>query len=162
MPSFETPSRKGFLIGRLARLPLLLDANIVFFLSFLRPGTLVLGHALRALHPRSTHAIPFKLVCIVTPETVDAASIKALSDVWDTVVGVEVLEHVDQDKGLGLLGQCVVFVFRVYRARHLFAWLIISEISTERSMLNLSFVPLLFIQVVGISTPSLPSCMSSG
>ncbi|CDZ96803.1 Glycosyl transferase, family 8-glycogenin [Phaffia rhodozyma] len=69
------------------------------------PGVLVLGHALRALHPSSVHSVHFKLVCIVTPETVDAASIKALSEVWDSVVGVEVLEHVHQSKGLELLGR---------------------------------------------------------
>ena len=68
------------------------------------PGALVLAHALRALHPKASSPIPFKLVCLVTPETVDAASIKALREVWDLVVGVEVLECAGQDAGLGLLG----------------------------------------------------------
>ncbi|KAL7417787.1 hypothetical protein BDY24DRAFT_411740 [Mrakia frigida] len=70
------------------------------------PGALVLGHSLRSLHrPSSLNPIPFKLVCLVTPETVDAKSIKQLREVWDLVVGVEVLECSGQQEGLGLLGR---------------------------------------------------------
>lgn len=55
------------------------------------PGALVLCHALRDLHPPSTRKADFKLVCIVTPETVDVASIKELRKAFDEVIGVEVI-----------------------------------------------------------------------
>jgi hypothetical protein len=70
-----------------------------------RPGALVLAASLRSLHPKSSSPIPYKLVCLVTPETVDAGTIGKLREAWDLVVGVEVLEHENQSDGLKLLGE---------------------------------------------------------
>lgn len=65
----------------------------------------MLCHALRELHPfpRQTD---FKIVCIVTPETVDVASIKELRKAFDEVIGVEVIgSGIDGEAGLNLMGR---------------------------------------------------------
>ncbi|KAJ9120203.1 hypothetical protein QFC22_003103 [Naganishia vaughanmartiniae] len=54
------------------------------------PGALVLCHALNDLHPQPRE-VDFQTVCIVTPETVDVGSIKQLRQVFDLVIGVEVI-----------------------------------------------------------------------
>ncbi|KLT43180.1 nucleotide-diphospho-sugar transferase [Cutaneotrichosporon oleaginosum] len=51
------------------------------------PGALALLHALHELHPAPRN---FKIACLVTPQTVDAASIGALRNAgYDVVIGVE-------------------------------------------------------------------------
>ncbi|KAJ7246331.1 hypothetical protein B0H12DRAFT_1211376 [Mycena haematopus] len=70
------------------------------------PGALALAGALREVHP--VPAVPpevdFQTVCLVTPESVDVASIKQLRRAYDVVVGVEIIAQED-DKGLKLLGR---------------------------------------------------------
>lgn len=75
------------------------------------PGALVLAGSLRDVHPNPPAApeVPFQTVCLVTPETVDIKTVKALRRAFDVVVGVEVIEE-NQDEGLALLGE-----FRVLR-----------------------------------------------
>jgi glycogenin glucosyltransferase len=70
------------------------------------PGALVLAASLRDLHPTPPVApeVDFKTVCIVTPETVDVKSIKALRKAFDLVIGVEVFEA-ENSTGLQLLGE---------------------------------------------------------
>ena len=70
------------------------------------PGALAQVAALRDLHSLvdtdgDTPTVPN--VCLVTPESVDVATIKTLRRVFDVVVGVEILEHADE-RGLKLLG----------------------------------------------------------
>jgi len=76
------------------------------------PGALTLAAALREVHAQlpSPNQIPFETVCLVTPETVDVKSIKALRKVFDVVVGVEVLEFETNERGLSLLGAYGGFV----------------------------------------------------
>jgi glycogenin glucosyltransferase len=60
------------------------------------PGALVLLHSLHELHPEPRD---FKIVCLVTPETVNAKSIRALRQAgYDLVIGVEPI-------GSGIQGQ---------------------------------------------------------
>ncbi|KAH9178757.1 glycosyltransferase family 8 protein [Lactarius sanguifluus] len=70
------------------------------------PGALTLAAALRDTHP--SPALPpevdFQTVCLVTPETVDVASIKLLRKAFDVVVGVEIIEE-NNERGLQLLGR---------------------------------------------------------
>ena len=70
------------------------------------PGALVLAACLKDLHPSPAVSpeVDFKTVCLVTPETVDVASIKALRKVFDVVIGVEILET-ENATGLKLLGK---------------------------------------------------------
>lgn len=76
------------------------------------PGALTLAAAIRDVHAQSPVAnqIPFETVCLVTPETVDVKSIKALRKIFDVVVGVEVLEFESNQRGLSLLGAYSGFV----------------------------------------------------
>lgn len=76
------------------------------------PGALTLAAAIRDVHAQSPDAnqIPFETVCLVTPETVDVQSIKALRKIFDVVVGVEVLEFESNQRGLSLLGAYDCFV----------------------------------------------------
>jgi hypothetical protein len=71
------------------------------------PGALTLAAALKDIHPFP--AVPpevdFQTVCLVTPETVDVASIKLLRKAFDIVVGVEIIEE-ENERGLQLLGEC--------------------------------------------------------
>ena len=73
------------------------------------PGTLVLLHALHDLHPAPRD---FQIVCLVTPETVDAKTIGELRNAgYDLVVGVEPIGSgkAGQD-GLSLMGKfCFAF-----------------------------------------------------
>jgi glycogenin glucosyltransferase len=71
------------------------------------PGALTLAAALRDIHtsPALPPEIDFETVCLVTPETVDVASIKLLRKAFDVVVGVEIIEE-DNERGLQLLGVC--------------------------------------------------------
>ncbi|KAF7303235.1 putative glycosyltransferase family 8 protein GLGEN [Mycena kentingensis (nom. inval.)] len=70
------------------------------------PGVLTVAGALRDLHtvPAAPPEVDFQTVCIVTPETVDAGSIRLLRKAFDVVVGVEIIAQED-DKGLRLLGR---------------------------------------------------------
>ena len=71
------------------------------------PGALTLAAALRDTHtsPALPPEVDFETVCLVTPETVDVASIKLLRKAFDVVVGVEIIEE-DNERGLQLLGMC--------------------------------------------------------
>ncbi|KAI9512536.1 glycosyltransferase family 8 protein [Russula earlei] len=70
------------------------------------PGALTLAAALKDIHP--SPALPpevdFQTVALVTPETVDIASIRLLRKAFDLVVGVEIIEQ-DNERGLQLLGR---------------------------------------------------------
>lgn len=67
------------------------------------PGALAQVAALRDLHTApDAHNVVY--LCLVTPETVDVSTIKLLRKAFDLVVGVEVLEDVDE-RGLKLLGR---------------------------------------------------------
>jgi glycogenin len=70
------------------------------------PGAIALVAALRDLHPRPAQApeVEYDTLCIVTPETVDVATIKLLRRTFDVVVGVEIIEQHD-GKNLDLLGE---------------------------------------------------------
>jgi hypothetical protein len=70
------------------------------------PGVLTLAAALRDIHPSpAVHPeVDFQTVCLVTPETVDIASIKLLRKAFDVVIGVEVIEE-NNERGLQLLGE---------------------------------------------------------
>ncbi|KDQ19735.1 glycosyltransferase family 8 protein [Botryobasidium botryosum FD-172 SS1] len=70
------------------------------------PGALNVAAALRDLHPAPPFLpeVPFQTLCLVTPETVDINSIRALRKAFDVVVGVEVIEE-GQEEGLRLLGR---------------------------------------------------------
>ncbi len=74
------------------------------------PGALAQVAALRDIHtiPPSPPELPFQTVCLVTPETVDVATIKLLRRAFDLVVGVEVLEQ-ENNTNLKLLGQYLLF-----------------------------------------------------
>lgn len=69
------------------------------------PGALTLAAALRDVHPSppTPPEVPFQLVCMVTPESLDVSSIKLLRRAYDLVIGVEILEE-DNAQGLQLLG----------------------------------------------------------
>src|ERR1700744_567644 len=71
------------------------------------PGALTLAAALKDVHP--SPAIPpevdLQTVCLVTPETVDIASIKLLRKACDVVIGVEIIEE-ENERRLHLLGMC--------------------------------------------------------
>jgi glycogenin len=49
--------------------------------------------------------LPFSTVCLVTPETVDVSSLRALRQVFDLVVGVEIISQIEKGNGLQLLGK---------------------------------------------------------
>lgn len=68
------------------------------------PGALALLHALHELHPAPRN---FKVVCLVTPETVDAGSIGALRNAgYDLVIGVEPIASGTKGRsGLHLMGK---------------------------------------------------------
>ncbi|KAI9632174.1 nucleotide-diphospho-sugar transferase, partial [Dioszegia hungarica] len=68
------------------------------------PGTLVLLHALHNLHPAPRD---FKIVCLVTPETVDAKTIGEVRKAgYDLVIGVEGIgSGLEGEQGLGLMGR---------------------------------------------------------
>jgi hypothetical protein len=70
------------------------------------PGALTLAAALKDTHPSppAPPEVDFQTVCLVTPETVDIASIKLLRKAFDLVVGVEIIEE-DNERGLQLLGE---------------------------------------------------------
>ncbi|EAU92780.1 glycogenin glucosyltransferase [Coprinopsis cinerea okayama7 len=64
------------------------------------PGALTQVAALNDLHDKRD----YQTVCLVTPESVDVATIKALRKAFDVVVGVEILED-SNERGLKLLGR---------------------------------------------------------
>jgi hypothetical protein len=70
------------------------------------PGVLVLLHSLLALHP-APRANDFKIVCLVTPETVDAKTIGELRRAgFDLVIGVEPIgSGVQGQDALSLMGE---------------------------------------------------------
>lgn len=74
------------------------------------PGALAQVAALRELHPHppAPPEHPFHTVCLVTPESVDVASIKRLRRAFDHVIAVEILEQDDQ-ANLRLLGASYCF-----------------------------------------------------
>jgi glycogenin glucosyltransferase len=90
------------------------------------PGALTLAAALRDVHPSPalTPEVDFQTVCLVTPETVDIASIKLLRKAFDVVVGVEIIEE-ENERGLQLLGMCsstwliyLLFLYLCYTSEH--------------------------------------------
>ncbi|KAF9535648.1 hypothetical protein CPB83DRAFT_913069 [Crepidotus variabilis] len=70
------------------------------------PGALAQVAAIRDIHPSPPQhpEVAFQTVCIVTPESLDVATIKRLRQEFDLVVGVEILEQENQ-QGLKLLGR---------------------------------------------------------
>ncbi|KAH9486518.1 Glycogenin-1 [Psilocybe cubensis] len=70
------------------------------------PGALAQVAALRDIHPSPAQPPEhdFHTVCLVTPESLDVATIKALRRAFDLVVGVEILEQ-HNPAGLKLLGR---------------------------------------------------------
>lgn len=70
------------------------------------PGALAQVAALRDLHPSPPvpPELPFATVCLVTPESVDVATIRRLRHAFDHVIGVEILEQAN-NAGLTLLGK---------------------------------------------------------
>ncbi|RXK40694.1 hypothetical protein M231_01945 [Tremella mesenterica] len=68
------------------------------------PGALVILHSLRELHPDPRQ---FKIVCLVTPETVDARVIGQLREAgFDLIIGVEPIASGEQGQdGLNLMGR---------------------------------------------------------
>ncbi|KAH6916968.1 glycogenin glucosyltransferase [Coprinopsis sp. MPI-PUGE-AT-0042] len=64
------------------------------------PGALAQVAALSDLHDKRD----FHTLCLVTPESVDVATIRTLRKAFDVVVGVEILEDLN-DQGLKLLGR---------------------------------------------------------
>ncbi|PFH54887.1 glycosyltransferase family 8 protein [Amanita thiersii Skay4041] len=70
------------------------------------PGALALAAALNDIHPNppTPPLLPFQTVCLVTPETVDVATIRLLRKAFNTVIGVEIIEQKDYN-GLRLLGR---------------------------------------------------------
>lgn len=79
------------------------------------PGALVLAASLRDVHPYPPvePEVAFKTICLVTPESVDVQSIKALRKAFDVVVGVEILEG-DNAQGLHLLGTYYLAPVSIY------------------------------------------------
>jgi glycogenin len=75
------------------------------------PGALVLAASLKDVHssPPQHPEVDFKTVCLVTPETVDVKSIKALRKAFDNVIGVELIEA-PSSPGLQLLGEPYLFI----------------------------------------------------
>ncbi|KDR85446.1 hypothetical protein GALMADRAFT_54016 [Galerina marginata CBS 339.88] len=69
-------------------------------------GALVQAAALRDVHPDppAPPELPFQTVCLVTPESVNVATVRQLRKAFDLVVGVEILEQ-DNPAGLKLLGR---------------------------------------------------------
>ncbi|KAG8903496.1 glycogenin glucosyltransferase [Tulasnella sp. 403] len=70
------------------------------------PGALTLVAALRDVHANapSPPQLPFKTVCLITPETLSVDSRRAVLQAFDVVIGVNVLKE-DTKKGLELLGR---------------------------------------------------------
>ncbi|CAA7265924.1 unnamed protein product [Cyclocybe aegerita] len=70
------------------------------------PGALAQVAALNDLHPRPSQApeVDFQTVCLVTPESLNVATVRRLRKAFDLVVGVEILEQ-DNSQGLKLLGR---------------------------------------------------------
>lgn len=68
------------------------------------PGALVLLHSLQDVHPEPRD---FSIVCLVTPETVDARTIRILRDAgYDMVIGVEPISSGESGQsGLALMGK---------------------------------------------------------
>jgi hypothetical protein len=68
------------------------------------PGALVLLHSLLTLHPAPRD---FKIVCLVTPETVDAKTIGELRRAgFDLVIGVEPIgSGIPGQDALSLMGE---------------------------------------------------------
>lgn len=101
------------------------------------PGALTLAAALRDIHPSPAPPpeVDFQTVCLVTPETVDVASIKLLRKSFDVVVGVEIIEE-NNERGLQLLGVCP----STWRTFHLFlfaCW----NMGTAHPLLVVGFFP---------------------
>ena len=80
------------------------------------PGALVLARSLREVHTDVTSPIqkglpdeqPFQTVCLVTPNTLDVSTVRALREEFDLVVGVEEIGVSDVKDGysnLELLGK---------------------------------------------------------
>ena len=76
------------------------------------PGALAVAAALKEVHPYppSLPEVSYQTVCIVTPETIDVKTIKALRKAYDLVIGVEVID-VQNAAGLALLGELSSFSF---------------------------------------------------
>lgn len=108
-PLFSSPS-SSVALSAPSRVGFLSMASPYSFVTLLTsdsylPGALTLAAALRDVHPSppSSPEVAFQTVCLVTPETLDVASIKLLRRAYDLVVGVEIIEE-DNARGLQLLG----------------------------------------------------------
>ena len=86
-------------------------ATLVTSDSYL-PGALAVAAALKEVHPSPpvNPEVPFQIVCIVSPETVDVKTIKFLRKAFDVVIGVEVIEE-ELSEELKLLGESQVHIF---------------------------------------------------
>lgn len=78
------------------------------------PGALALAGALKDVHPSPpVHPeVDFQTVCLVTPETVDVATIKLLRRAFNVVIGVELIGQ-DDDRGLQLLGESARLIIKI-------------------------------------------------
>lgn len=108
-PLFSSPS-SSVALSAPSRVGFLFMASPYAFVTLLTsdsylPGALTLAAALKDVHPSppSSPEVAFQTVCLVTPETLDVASIKLLRRAYDLVVGVEIIEE-DNARGLQLLG----------------------------------------------------------
>jgi hypothetical protein len=122
------------------------------------PGALTLAAALRDVHAQlpAPNQIPFETVCLVTPETVDVKSIKALRKVFDVVVGVEILEFETNQQGLSLLGAYGGFV-ALSNAFEPSPVLLSSSSSPYCLLVSLALQPIRD-SVLGLG-PKIPSCL---
>nr|AFB35538.1 glycogenin-1 [Volvariella volvacea] len=71
------------------------------------PGALTVAAALNDVHPSppSPPEVEYQTVCLVTPETVDVASVKLLRRAFDVVVGVEIIDH-ENNKNRSVFPPC--------------------------------------------------------
>ena len=124
------------------------------------PGALTLAAALRDVHAQlpTANRILFETVCLVTPETVDVKSIKALRKVFDVVVGVEVLEFETNQQGLSLLGAYGGFV-ALSNALDLSRYCLLCTPRISPSRCNLSGTPLWAEYPLVVPFPGSPVCM---
>ncbi|WOO82835.1 Glycogenin-1 [Vanrija pseudolonga] len=97
------------------------------------PGALVLLHSLQDLHPAPRS---FKIVCLVTPETVDARTIGVLRNAgYDLVIGVEpIASGASGQQGLQLMGRpdldIALTKLHIFRLQTLFSTIVYLDADT--------------------------------
>ncbi|KAL1408915.1 glycogenin glucosyltransferase [Vanrija albida] len=97
------------------------------------PGALVLLHSLQDLHPAPRN---FKIVCLVTPETVDAHAIGVLRTAgYDLVIGVEpIASGASGQQGLQLMGRpdldIALTKLHIFRLQSLFSTIVYLDADT--------------------------------